>query len=84
MRDIYLGSTINIAASDALDSTQGCFLKDNDAMDSVMASSLDPSDGAAMEGPGPRVFVYQQQDQQLSNMIRFQARTPRKIQGSTH
>ncbi|KAM6507111.1 hypothetical protein FALCPG4_018500 [Fusarium falciforme] len=88
MRDTYLGSTINIAASDALDSTQGCFLEDNDVMDSVTESSLDPSDRAAIEGPGPRVFVYQQQDQQqgqlLSTMIRFQARTPRKLQGSTH
>ncbi|KAJ4205045.1 hypothetical protein NW759_014709 [Fusarium solani] len=88
MRGIYLGSTINIAASDALDNTQGVFLEDNDVMDSVTESSLDASDRAAIEGPGPRVFVYQQQDQQqgqlLSTMIRFQARTPRKLQGSAH
>ncbi|KAI8711190.1 Het domain protein [Fusarium sp. LHS14.1] len=88
MRDTYLGSTINIAASEALDSTQGCFLEENDVMDSAMESSLDLCEGAAIEGLNSRVFVYQQQDQQqgqlVSTMIRFQPRTPRKLQGGTH
>ncbi|RSM05408.1 hypothetical protein CDV31_009560 [Fusarium ambrosium] len=81
--DTYLGSANNIAASDALDSTQGCFPEENDAVDSVTESSLDPSDRAVIEGPGPHVFVYQQQGQQqgqlLSTMIRSQGRTPPKL-----
>ncbi|KAF4978433.1 hypothetical protein FDECE_18219, partial [Fusarium decemcellulare] len=92
MEDIYLGSTINIAASDALDSTEGCFPEEAETRDPTIEAfdsdnrATDFDDRVTDAGPAyadkvPRVFVYEQRDQPhdqtRSTMIRFQARTPR-------
>lgn len=89
MEDTFFGSTINIAASDALDGAGGCFLERNGDTGATPATSSDPGRTVVVETSGlaaesHRVFVYQHEDQLLTTMIRVQARTARNVQGGAH
>ncbi|KAJ3542504.1 hypothetical protein NM208_g4059 [Fusarium decemcellulare] len=89
MENTFSGGTINIAASDALDSTGGCFdpnddsarLVANDTSTSGQKVNIDTIGTASRD---PRVFVYQHENESRSTMIRFQTSTPRRIQSQKH
>lgn len=84
MKDIYAGSAINIAASEATDGRGGCFGEDVENIDVSFMSSRDTIDkNSTPTTKSPRVFIYQDKDGQ-STLIRFQTRTPRQLQSWAH
>lgn len=89
MQNIYSGSTINIAASDAVDSIGGCFgpggnvnvSKNDDSTNVGHSTEAQDIKGGTRE---PRFIYYEHGDEPGSTMIRFHIETARQIQSRKH
>lgn len=82
MKDIYAGSTINIAASYAVDGTGGCLGEEVGIADDATDAIVTTKSGSGTKSP--RVFAYHDKQESRSNLIRVQARAPQQLQKSTH
>ncbi|KAH6963116.1 heterokaryon incompatibility protein-domain-containing protein [Fusarium avenaceum] len=89
MQNIYSGSTINIAASDAVDSNGGCFgpggdvtvAKNDDSTNVGHSTEAQNVKGGTRE---PRFIHYEHGNEPGSTMIRFHIETARQIQSRKH
>lgn len=89
MQNIYSGSTINIAASDAVDSNGGCFGPGGDATLSKTGNSTTfghNTEAQSVKGGTrePRFIHYEHENEPGSTMIRFHIETARQIQSRKH
>jgi hypothetical protein len=89
MQNIYFGSTINIAASDAVDSNGGCFGPGSDVIIPKTGNSTifgHNTEAQSVKGGTrePRFIHYEHGDEPGSTMIRIHIETARQIQSRKH